>query len=396
LKWVASLSTRTRYQDAFEEAAASISSQLGGQKPDLVLIFLSSHYEDEYQRLPLDVKSRFKGAVLLGCSGGAIIGKGQEVEDRPALSITAAVLPDVAIVPFHVPPGELPDVDGAAASWEARLGLVPEQEPDFIVLPDPFSSDAQQLAWGLDAAYPRSTVVGGLASGARAPGENALYIGGRTYTSGVVGIAIYGDIKVDTVVAQGCRPLGQPMRITRSQRNLLFELDGQPAVEVLDQVFTRLDEREQQIFQLSPMLGIAMDSDRTDFGPGDFLIRNLVGLDRSHGVLAVAAMLETDTMVQFHIRDAAASAHDLAGVLTRHRMGDSGNRALGALLFSCLGRGRQFYGAADHDTELFREHFGDIALGGFFCSGEIGPVHGRTFLHGYTSSFGLFRPRGWS
>ncbi len=396
MKWAASLSTRSRYEEAFAEAASAIAAQLGGTKPDLVLVFLSAHFDEDYDRVPLDVKSHFKGAVLLGCSGGGIIGKGQEVEDRPALSITAAVLPDVAVVPFHVPPGELPEVDEAEASWRDRLGLVPEQEPDFIVLPDPFSSDAQQLAWGLDAAYPRATVVGGLASGARAPGENALYLGQRTYTSGVVGVAVYGDIKVDTVVAQGCRPLGEPMRITRCQRNLLFELDGRSAVDVLDEVFTSLDEREQKAFQLSPMLGVAMDSERDSYGPGDFLIRNLVGLDRGHGVIAVAAMLEADSMVQFHIRDAAASALDLAGVLTRHRMGDGGDRALGALLFSCLGRGRHFYGAADHDTDLFREHFGDIALGGFFCSGEIGPVHGRTFLHGYTSSFGLFRPRGWN
>lgn len=396
MEWVASLSTRAGYSEAFAEAASSIHRQLDGQKPDLVVVFLSAHFDGDYERVPLDVMSHFKGAVLLGCSGGGIIGAGEEVEDRPALSITAAVLPDVAIVPFHVPPGELPALEDAAADWHTRLGLVPEQEPDFVVLPDPFSSDAQQLAWGLDAAYPRSTVVGGLASGARAPGENALYLGGRTYTDGVVGVAVYGDIRVDSVVAQGCRPIGEPMRVTRSQRNLIFELDGGPAIDVLDRVFTQLDSGEQQTFQLSPMLGIAMDSEREGHGAGDFLIRNLVGLDRAHGVLAVAAMIDPDCIVQFHIRDAAASANDLAGVLGRHRLGDGGAPAHGALLFSCLGRGRQFYGVGEHDSRLFQEYFGDTPLSGFFCSGEIGPVHGQTFLHGYTSSFGIFRSRGWS
>ena len=133
-----------------------------------------------------------------------------------------------------------------------------------------------------------------------------------------------------------------------------------------------------------------------NFGPGDFLIRNLVGLDRGRGVVAVAAMLEPGSVVQFHIRDATASAEDLVGVLARHKLGEHGQACAGAVMFSCLGRGRSFYGAVDHDTELFREHVGDVALGGFFCSGEIGPVHGRTFLHGYTSAFGLFRPRGWN
>ena len=119
MKWVASLSTRTRYEEAFQEAASSIARQFDGQQPDLVLVFLSSHFEEDYERVPLDVKSHFKGAVLLGCSGGGIIGNGQEVEDRAALSITAAILPDVVIVPFHLGPTELPNPEVAPATWSA-------------------------------------------------------------------------------------------------------------------------------------------------------------------------------------------------------------------------------------------------------------------------------------
>jgi small ligand-binding sensory domain FIST len=94
-------------------------------------------------------------------------------------------------------------------------------------------------------------------------------------------------------------------------------------------------------------------------------------------------------VVQFHLRDARTSADDLDQLLARHR-----GTPAGSLLFSCLGRGTHLYGRADHDTDLVRRHFGDVPLGGFFCNGEIGPVQGTTFLHGYTSAFGLFRPRG--
>jgi small ligand-binding sensory domain FIST len=104
----------------------------------------------------------------------------------------------------------------------------------------------------------------------------------------------------------------------------------------------------------------------------------------------VAAEVREGSVVQFHLRDAQTSADDLAAHL-RERAREP--RPAGALLFSCLGRGRHLYGAPDHDSSVFAARYGGVPLGGFFCNGEIGPVHGRTFLHGYTSSFGLFGPR---
>jgi small ligand-binding sensory domain FIST len=97
-------------------------------------------------------------------------------------------------------------------------------------------------------------------------------------------------------------------------------------------------------------------------------------------------------VVQFHLRDAATSAHDLEAVLARYQEGPP-RRPAGSLLFSCLGRGEHLYGRPDHDTAAFQRRLGPVPLGGFFCNGEIGPVHGSTFLHGYTSAFGLFRKR---
>jgi small ligand-binding sensory domain FIST len=107
--------------------------------------------------------------------------------------------------------------------------------------------------------------------------------------------------------------------------------------------------------------------------------------------MAVGALLEESSVVQFHLRDARTSADDLEAHLCRYRDEAKDTPAKGALLFSCLGRGVHLYGSADHDSHLFRHHLGEIPLGGFFCNGEIGPVQNKTFLHGYTSAFGLFR-----
>ena len=126
---------------------------------------------------------------------------------------------------------------------------------------------------------------------------------------------------------------------------------------------------------------------------GDFLIRNVVGMDQSTGALAIGEMLKEGQLVQFHLRDAETSADDLTAVLSRYADEHRENEIPGALLFSCLGRGEHLYGKPNHDTDLFRDKLGDVPLGGFFCNGEIGQVSGTTFLHGYTSSFGLFRPK---
>jgi small ligand-binding sensory domain FIST len=251
----------------------------------------------------------------------------------------------------------------------------------------------QDLLMGMDFAFPRAAKIGGLASGASRQGGNALFLDGEVWRTGAIGLALDGNITVDTVVAQGCRPIGNPMRISKSDRNMLVELDGQPPMEVLRNMFETLSERDRGLLQNSLFLGVVMDELIDSPVQGDFLIRNVVGMDQATGGLAIGEMLKEGQLVQFHLRDAETSTDDLQAVLTRYADEHRENDIPGALLFSCLGRGQYLYGKPNHDTDLFRDKLGDVPLGGFFCNGEIGPVSGTTFLHGYTSSFGLFRPK---
>jgi small ligand-binding sensory domain FIST len=198
-------------------------------------------------------------------------------------------------------------------------------------------------------------------------------------------------VTIDSVVAQGCRPIGTPYVITRCRQNIIEELSGKQPLLLLRELYATLDARDQQLFQRSLFLGIEMKDDQIEFHQGDFLIRNLGGFERETGALAVGGLVERYQAVQFHLRDADTATADLNERLARYKSG--GAQPRGALLFSCLGRGEHLFGRPDHDTDLFRQHLGPVPLGGFFCNGEIGPVAGTTFLHGYTSSFGLFRPK---
>ena len=174
---------------------------------------------------------------------------------------------------------------------------------------------------------------------------------------------------------------------------MLMELDGQPPMEVLRHLFQDLPERDQKLLGHSLFLGVVMDELVDDPAQGDFLVRNVVGMDQGTGGLAIGEILKEGQLVQFHLRDAETSSGDLQAVLSRYAEENRENDVPGALLFSCLGRGEYLYGEPNHDTDLFRDKMGNVPLGGFFCNGEIGPVSGTTFLHGYTSSFGLFRPK---
>ena len=393
MKWSSAVSENPSLSEAIAECSSAASEGLGGQVPDLVVAFVSAHHSEEYDSVPGLVREHMGDCVLIGCSGGGVIGAGREVEHRPGFALTAARLPGVEMTSFHIEDDALPDGDASPQRWEELVNTQAEKAPHFLLLADPFSLRGEQLLMGLDYAFPSSVKIGGLASGADHPGGNALYLSDHVNRSGAVGVAFHGDVVVDTVVAQGCRPVGQPMHITSCQGNLLLELDGRTPFEALKEIFEGLGERDQRLAQHSLFLGVVMDELNESPQLGDFLIRNIVGADPRRGALAVGEMLKEGQTVQFHLRDADTSAQDLDAMLTRYVSNYPIYEEAGALLFSCLGRGSYLYGRPDHDTDMFREKLGIMPLAGFFCNGEIGPVGGATFLHGYTSSFGIFRPK---
>jgi small ligand-binding sensory domain FIST len=391
MKWCSAVSEKTSLGEAVDECALKLRGGLDDARPDLVVGFVSAEHGPGYDGVPALVREALGGRVFIGCSGGGVIGEGREVEHRAGLSLTAAVLPGVRLTPFHVEDGDMPDGDAPPDSWEEMVGTAASAGPHFLLMADPFSVRGEHLVMGLDYAFPSSVKIGGLASSGQRPGENALFLGGEVYSSGAIGLAMSGNIAVDTVVAQGCRPVGEVMSITKCHQNILQEINERPPLEVLREVFAASGDRDRELMQHSLFLGIVMDDFIDEPRQGDFLIRNIVGLDGRTGSMAIGEMLREGQRVQLHLRDALTSADDLGALLARYSSERGVDNCLGALLFSCQGRGQYLYGRADHDTDMFHDKVGSIPLGGFFCGGEIGPVGGTTFLHGYTSSFGIFR-----
>jgi small ligand-binding sensory domain FIST len=397
MQWANALSTRPSLEAAVADVVQRAVSSLTAPA-DLGLVFISSAFTSEYSRvLPL-LAEKLSVRVLIGCSGGGVIGttmegETQELEASPALSLTLAHLPGVNIQPFHIVAEELPDLDGPPNAWLDLVGVPSSETPQFILLSGSFSSGINDLLQGLDFAYPGSVTVGGQASGGG--GRIALFCNDRLYREGTVGLALTGNIVLETIVAQGCRPIGKALQVTKADRNIIVELDEKVPLVVLRDLIGSLNDADRMLAQNSLFVGVAMDEFKLALEQGDFLIRGILGVDPSAGAIAIGDRVRPGQRLQFHLRDAEASAEDLELLLQQYQdQRTSEPSAVAALMFSCLGRGEGLYNKPNFDSQLFRRYLNDIPIGGFFCSGEIGPVAGSTFLHGYTSVFGICRAMG--
>ncbi len=400
MKWVNALSTRASLEAAVEDVVEQAQKLL--QVPaDLGLVFISSAFASEYSRLMPLLQEKLSLPALIGCCGSGIVGvdgKGnvQEVEDGAALSLTLAHLPDVKVQTFHISTDVLPDADSSPDDWVELIGVPPQDQPHFILLSDPMSSGTNELLQGLDFAYAGAAKVGGLADAGSSGSHSSLFCDFKQYRDGMVGVALSGNLVMETIVAQGCRPIGQPYQVVEGERNILLKLEESAygkthtPLEILQGIFEDLDEEDRALAQRSLSIGIAQSAFKQTLEQGDFLIRNVLGVDPRSGAMAIGDRVRPGQRIQFHLRDAEASEDDLTMLLERYQNQDQSSSPAGALMFACLGRGEGLYNRPNFDSRLFTRYL-NVPLSGFFCNGEIGPVGNTTFLHGYTSVFGICR-----
>lgn len=376
MPFAAALSEHPVAADAVGEVLGSLVEQQGVD-PDLAVVFASASHAEFLGEITAAIRTVLRPATLIGASAAAVIGGAHEAEEVPALSVWAAWTRPVRPVRLHTR-----RVDEASMAIEGMPADLDEGDT-LLLLADPYSFPADGLVAQLADVRPDVNVVGGLASAGTGPGGNALVLDGEVLRDGAVGVVIGRDQLVGPVVSQGCRPVGEPMVVTGSDRNFLLELAGKPALERLTDLTTELPPDERALLSRGVHLGVVIDEAKDHFGRGDFLVRSVLGADRAKGVLAVGDQVPVGTTVQFHVRDAASADDDLHQLLT-------GVRGDGALVFTCNGRGAGLFGSPHHDAEAVVDHLGTRAVAGMFCAGELGPVGGRSFLHGFTASVLVF------
>lgn len=367
--------------------ADAVRARLGEGPIDLACLFFSSHYADEAGILSETIREGLGPRLLLGCTGEGVIAGPEEIEGAGAVTLWTARLPGVSLTPLR-PSFTQADDGGSIAGWPAHLGPGPDR-PFFLLLADPFSTPVEDVLARIADCAPGSSAIGGLAGGGQDLGDHRLLLNETVYEDGMVGVALSGPVAVRTLVSQGCRPIGERYVVTRAEQNVIHELGGAPALERLQAAFESLSEDERRLAHQALHIGVVTDEHRSRFDRGDFLVRNLIGADRESGSVAIGDRVREGQTVQFHVRDARSASEDLHLLLAADRVRHP-SPPLGALLFSCCGRGRGLFGRPHHDVTVIRERAGDIPIAGFFAQGEIGPVGGGNFLHGYTASVAMF------
>ncbi|MFO0818915.1 MAG: FIST N-terminal domain-containing protein [Pirellulales bacterium] len=382
------LSTLADAHSAVAEGVVSLRQQLEGTLPSFVMLFASASHAGKLADAVQSVRDELGTRHVIGCTAESVAGGGREIEGEDALAMWAIHLPDVQVDSFRLAFARTPE-GGVFEGWpDEALGDWPS-DSCLLLLGDPFSFPADFLLERFNEDRPGVKVVGGMASGASTPGANRLILGSTTYSEGAVAVLLRGPSGLRTVVSQGCRPIGKPLVVTKAERNILIELGGRPALEQLKKVYDELPTREQQLFQRGLHVGRVVSEYQESFTAGDFLIRNVVGIDPRNGAVAVGDFFRPGQTVQFHLRDQETADDDLKQLL-RDLSSDSSVKAAGALLFTCNGRGTRLFAQPHHDAQCIQQALGEIPLAGFFAAGELGPVGQENFMHGFTASIAVF------
>ena len=388
------LATDPGTRDAITAACEKVIGRLGEGPVDLCLLVVSPHHAESADwALPI-VQERLAPAALIGCSASGAIGAGREVERGPAVMLWAARLPAArgAIEPFHL---DLERIEGGFAIRGLPAALATgevEDRPPALLIADPHTFPVEEALALANQELPGLHVVGGLASGAADAGEQVLFCDGEIHRRGAVGVLFGAGVAMVTAVSQGCQPVGPDMVVTAGEGPVVAELAGTPALVKLREVLEGLSERDRELVRHGLMAGVVIDENRPDYGRGDYLMRGISMLDERAEAppeaLIIGADLRVGQTVRLQARDATSADADLRAALGEVVSGQQ--RAVGGLLFSCTGRGRSMFGSAHHDVRLAQEVLGTDAIGGFFAAGEIGPVGGRNFVHGFTATMAVF------
>lgn len=383
------LSTEELTVDATREAIDQAMTQLG-TSPELVIVYFSPHHAGELRDILSGIRPYVGDAPIIGMMGESIIGGGTEVENGPALSVwLASWNGQMEITPFHLTAESTPD-GKTLFGWPDAIFDADVSQSVLLTFADPYLFPAVELFLPtVNDQHEGLRVIGGMSSNPFGPEVQSLLLNDEQITSGAICVLLSGKCRIRTVVSQGCRPIGKPLVATKVSENIIQELSGPiTPLNYLRNLLDELSQTERDLVQRGLLIGLAFSEYRDEFRRGDFLIRNIIGIDPRTGALAVTDRVRLGQTVQFQTRDASAAHEDFQELL--QHLGQSTPRPTGGLVFTCNGRGQRMFPNPNHDAQLIQETLGPVALAGLFAAGELGPIGGKNFIHGFTASAVFF------
>jgi small ligand-binding sensory domain FIST len=354
----------------WRDAATACLPQLAGPPANLGFLYVTDALASELK----DILAWFRehtgvphwvGSVGIGLCAGA-----REYYEEPALAVMLGEFADDAFRVFGT-------IESEEALKSARLQCGGRPANFAVVHADPRNRELPELIKGLAAKVESGFLVGGLTSSR----EDDLQIADTVTQGGISGVLFSDEVVVSTRLTQGCTPIGAKHVVTQAQRNVVVTLDEKPALEVLKEEVGEKLAGDLSRLASTIFAGLPIAASDT----GDYLVRNLVGVDSGRGLIAIGDLVETGNQLMFCRRDRQSATEDMQRMLTSMKQGLY-TQPRGGVYYSCLGRGANLFGPDSQELKLIASAFGDIPLVGFFCNGEIS--HNR--LYGYTGVLTLF------
>jgi len=387
-------SIAAHWPGGFDEAglrrwAEDLRAQLLAPQVSLGLVFMSPKFFPNAQATLEILRVHARIPLLAGCSSTSLVVGSHEIEEATGIVLALYSLPGAELKGFRFTQTQVEEAD-SATYWPLETGVDPKRTNGWLVFIDPFHLDAESWMRSWNTAYAPLPTFGGLSSGIFSEQATQVYLNGEVFDDGGVAISVGGDVKLSGVISQGCTPIGETWTLTRVEQNLIHQIANRPAYAVLAETVQQLSAADQQKTRGNLFIGLVVNEYLEDFHRGDFLVRNLLGGDPNSGVLAVAALPRAGQTIQFHRRDAVAANEDMGELLNHAKEKIGGAAIYGGCLCCCNGRGKNLFGAPNHDAELVQKELGPLGLAGFYGNGEIGPVGEKNYLHGFTASLALF------
>jgi len=387
-------SVAAHWEGDFDEAglqgwAEDLRQQLQAGPVSLGLVFMTPRFFPHARQVLEILRVHAQIPLLLGCSSNSLIAGAREIEDGAGISLGLYSLPEASLRGVHFTQEQLEEATGPDY-WHDTTRVTPADCNGWLAFVDPFNIDSESWLRTWSEAYAPAPVLGGLAGGDFSERMTQVYLNGDVFEEGGVAVAVGGGVQLASVISQGCTPIGETWTLTRVNQNVIQQIGNRPAYEVLAETVQNLSDEEQKAARGNLLIGLVVNEYLEDFHRGDFLIRNLLGADPQSGAIAVGAMPRPGQTIQFQRRDAEAANEDMSELLSTTARKLEHKTVYGACLCSCNGRGQGLFGQPNHDAAMVQERLGPLGMAGFFCSGEIGPIGDRNFLHGFTASLALF------
>lgn len=371
-----------------ENWARSTSETLSA-KPTFGLIFASNECLPRVEEVIEIIRIYGQVPMLIGCTSNGVIADNREFENEPGISVSLFHFPETTARAIHAPENVLSSLLGDGPTLKQHL-RDHHQANSWILFGSSESIAGDQWLQDWDAATGSAVTVGGFAGVDPTTLQSALFLNGEILHQGAVALSLEGEVRIEPLISQGCRPVGSPWTVTRSEQNIIQQIGNRPILEVLRDTLEGMSRTDQKQARGNIFIGVVRDEYKAEFATGDFLVRNLAAIDPQSGAVAIATPLRVGQNLQFQIRDAQTASIGFEELLRTKADDLRGHEVLGACLCDCIGRGSSLYGVPDHDASLIQSIFPGLPVGGLFCNGEFATQQNRTLLHGYAASLGLF------